>query len=96
MEGDWDKALLLALWGSVVIALIDNLLYPLFVGSRLRLHTLLVFIAILGGLLLFGTVGLILGPMVLAVALATLDIWRERTAHGQSADGSPQDPPPPH
>ena len=96
MEGDWDKALILALWGSVVIALIDNLLYPLFVGSRLRLHTLLVFIAILGGLLLFGTVGLILGPMVLAVALATLDIWRERTAHGQSADGSPQDPPPPH
>ena len=91
MEGDWDKALILALWGSVVIALIDNLLYPLFVGNRLRLHTLLVFIAILGGLLLFGTVGLILGPMVLAVALAILDIWRERTAHGKSADASPQD-----
>lgn len=94
MEGHWDKALILSIWGSVVIALIDNLLYPLFVGSRLRLHTLLVFIAILGGLLLFGTVGLILGPMVLAVALAILDIWRERTAHGKSADASPQDPQP--
>ena len=92
MEGDWDKAVILALWGSVVIALIDNLLYPLFVGSRLRLHTLVVFIAILGGLLLFGTVGLILGPMVLALTMAILDIWRERTAHGKSADASPQDP----
>ena len=92
MEGSWDKALVLALWGSVVIAIIDNLLYPLFVGNRLRLHTLLVFIAILGGLLLFGTVGLILGPMVLALTLAIIDIWRERTAHGKSADASsPQD-----
>ena len=92
MEGNWDKALILALWGSVVIALIDNLLYPLFVGNRLRLHTLLVFIAILGGLLLFGTVGLILGPMILALSLAIIDIWRERTAHGKSADASTQDP----
>jgi predicted PurR-regulated permease PerM len=86
MEGSWDKALILALWGSVVIALIDNLLYPLFVGNRLRLHTLLVFIAILGGLMLFGTAGLILGPIVLAVALAIIDIWRARTANGQAVD----------
>jgi predicted PurR-regulated permease PerM len=86
MEGSWDKAVILTLWGLVVVALIDNLLYPLFVGSRLRLHTLLVFIAILGGLILFGTAGLILGPIVLAVALALIDIWRDRTANGQAVD----------
>jgi len=94
LEGSWDKALILAAWGSVVIALIDNLLYPVFVGNQLRLHTLLVFIAILGGLMLFGTAGLILGPMALALALAVIDIWRERTAHGRAADAPPQDPPP--
>lgn len=94
MEGSWDKALILAGWGTVVIALIDNLLYPLFVGNQLRLHTLLVFIAILGGLMLFGTAGLILGPMALALALAVIDIWRERTAHGHAADAPPQEPPP--
>ncbi len=93
MEGSWEKALILGLWGSVVIALIDNLLYPVFVGNKLRLHTLLVFIAILGGLSLFGASGLILGPIVLAVTLAVIDIWRERTAAGQTADGPPAPPP---
>ena len=93
LEGSWEKALILGLWGTVVIALIDNLLYPVFVGNKLRLHTLLVFIAILGGLLLFGTSGLILGPIVLAVTLAVIDIWRERTAAGQAADGPPAPPP---
>jgi predicted PurR-regulated permease PerM len=95
MEGSWEKALILTVWGTVVIALIDNLLYPVFVGNKLRLHTLLVFIAILGGLLLFGASGLILGPIVLAVTLAVIDIWRERTAAGHTADGPPAPPPPP-
>lgn len=86
MEGSWEKALILTAWGSVVVALIDNLLYPIFVGSKLRLHTLLVFIAIVGGLLAFGASGLVLGPLVLAVAIAALEIWRERTAAGHAAD----------
>lgn len=86
MEGSWEKALILTVWGSVVVALIDNLLYPIFVGSKLRLHTLLVFIAIVGGLLAFGASGLVLGPLVLAVAIAAVEIWRERTAAGQAAD----------
>jgi predicted PurR-regulated permease PerM len=86
MEGSWEKALILTVWGSVVVALIDNLLYPIFVGSKLRLHTLLTFIAIVGGLFAFGASGLVLGPLVLAVALAALEIWHERTAAGQAAD----------
>jgi predicted PurR-regulated permease PerM len=86
MEGSWDKALILTAWGSIVVALIDNLLYPIFVGSKLRLHTLLTFIAIVGGLFAFGASGLVLGPVVLAVALAAMEIWHERTAAGQAAD----------
>jgi predicted PurR-regulated permease PerM len=86
MEGSWEKALILTIWGSVVVALIDNLLYPIFVGNKLRLHTLLIFIAIVGGLLLFGASGLVIGPVVLAVTLAVVDIWRDRTAAGRAAD----------
>lgn len=89
LEGSWEKALILTLWGSVVVALIDNLLYPVLVGNRLRLHTLLVFIAIVGGLLMFGASGLVLGPGVLAITIAAMDIWHERTAAGQSADAPP-------
>jgi hypothetical protein len=38
-QGDWDKALMLAAWGTLVVGLIDNLLYPLLVRGRLRMHT---------------------------------------------------------
>lgn len=88
LSGHWGKAAILAAWGSLVIGLIDNLLYPILVGKRLRLHTLPVFIAIVGGLALFGAAGLILGPLVLALTDAILEIWRRRTAHGQTAESA--------
>lgn len=84
--GDWTKALVLAAWGGIAIALIDNLLYPYLVGNRLRFHTLLVFFAIAGGLMLFGASGVILGPLLLAVADALLEIWRQRTTHGGTVE----------
>jgi len=56
------------------------------VGKRLRLHTLPVFIAIVGGIMLFGAAGLILGPVALAVTVALVDVWRRRTAGGRAAE----------
>ena len=82
LQGDWTKAAILVTWGALAIGLIDNLLYPFIVGKRMRFHTLVVFIAIVGGLALFGASGIVLGPVVLAVADALLDIWRRRTANG--------------
>lgn len=87
LEGSWGKSLILTAWGGVAIALVDNLLYPTLVGQRLRLHTLPVFIALIGGLALFGAVGLILGPVTLAVTVALVDVWRRRTASGHTAEG---------
>jgi predicted PurR-regulated permease PerM len=78
LEGSWTKALALAGWGTIVVGLIDNLLYPVLVGSKLRMHTLPVFVAVVGGVITFGASGVILGPVVLAVMMALLDIWRER------------------
>jgi predicted PurR-regulated permease PerM len=80
LQGSWGKALILTAWGAGVVSLIDNLLYPLLVGQRLRLHTLPVFIAIVGGILLFGSAGLILGPVTLAVTVALIDVWSRRTS----------------
>jgi predicted PurR-regulated permease PerM len=78
LDGSWGKAIILAVWGGVVVALIDNLLYPVLVGNRMRLHTLAVFIAIVGGLSLFGAYGLVLGPAALAAAVELRRIWRRR------------------
>ena len=79
LEGSLGKALILALWGGVVVGGIDNLIYPILVGNRLKLHTIPAFMAIVGGLIVFGASGLILGPVTLTVTVVLLEIWRSRT-----------------
>jgi len=78
MQGDVTKAIILVGWGAVAIGLIDNLLYPFLVGNRMRFHTLLVFFAIVGGLGVFGAAGIVLGPVLLAVADGLLQVWHHR------------------
>lgn len=78
LAGQWGSAILLTLWGTAVIGLIDNVLYPVLVGSRLMMHTVPAFIAVVGGVILFGAHGLVLGPLVITVSIVMLHIWRER------------------
>lgn len=78
LEGKWTSALILAAWGGGVVASIDNILYPSLVGNRLKLHTLLALVASFGGLIVFGASGLILGPAVITVTMALLDILKKR------------------
>lgn len=84
-HGQWGKAAILASWGTVVVGSIDNLLYPALVGREIRLHTLPVFLSVIGGLIVFGASGLVLGPVILAGTIAMLDILRRRTARSRSA-----------
>ena len=80
IQGSWIKALILTVWGAFVIGMIDNFLYPLIVGDRLRLHSLLVFFSALGGIAAFGASGIVLGPVILSVTIGLLQIWRRRIA----------------
>ena len=80
LEGSLGKALILALWGGVIVAGIDNVLYPILVGNRMKLHTIPAFMAIVGGLFVFGASGLILGPVTLTVTMLLLEVWRARSA----------------
>jgi predicted PurR-regulated permease PerM len=90
LEGSWGKALILAAWGGLIIGSIDNLLYPLLVGNRLKLHTVLAFVSIVGGLMLFGPAGLILGPLALTVTAELLETWRSRIAMETVARNEPE------
>lgn len=78
LNGEVLSAVLLTLWGTLVVGLVDNVLYPILVGQRLMLHTVPSFIAVVGGLLVFGTSGIILGPIIVAGAQTLLEIWRRR------------------
>jgi predicted PurR-regulated permease PerM len=82
LQGSPEKALILAAWGAVVIGLADNLLRPLIVKDRMHAPFILVFLSMIGGLGAFGASGIILGPVVLATAVALIDISRLRTAQG--------------
>lgn len=85
-NGDWGKALILTGWGTIAIGLIDNLVYPILVGNRLRQHTVVSFIAIVGGIAVFGTTGLVLGPVVVSLTEFLLETWRRRTEDGRAAE----------
>jgi predicted PurR-regulated permease PerM len=80
LDGSWGKAMILTVWGVGVVGTMDNLLCPFLVGKRLKLHTVLAFISMVGGLIVFGVSGLILGPVVLTITMVLLEIWRSRTA----------------
>lgn len=79
VEGHEAKAVILALWGALVVGEIDNVIRPILVGTRLRLHTVPVFIAIIGGLLLFGMPGFILGPLIATTTIALITTLRNRS-----------------
>lgn len=78
LEERWADAITLGLWGGVVISTADNVVRPLLVGETLRLHTAPAFIAMLGGLNLFGAPGLILGPIAFTMTVLMLEFWRRR------------------
>ncbi|CAN5145736.1 AI-2E family transporter [soil metagenome] len=84
-QGDWVRGVVLIVWGIFALMMLSAMLYPVLVGNRLRLHTLLVFVAIIGGVIAFGAVGIILGPLVIAVTVSLIEIWKERMNNGKEA-----------
>jgi len=78
--GHWVKALLLIVWGGLVISTIDNLLRPKLVGTQTRLHELFIFFSVLGGISVFGLLGIVLGPVVLAITLGLLQTFSRSSA----------------
>jgi predicted PurR-regulated permease PerM len=79
LNGSWGKALILAIWGAAVVSTVDNLLRPMLIGNRLKLHTVLAFMSMLGGIILFGSAGLILGPVVLTITTVLIKLWQKRS-----------------
>jgi predicted PurR-regulated permease PerM len=71
------RAIGLALWGALVVSTADNWIKPLFIGGRAKLPTFPLLISILGGLKVYGFLGVFLGPVVLAILFAFVEIYRE-------------------
>jgi len=82
LQGTYIQAIALLIWGVGIVASVDNLLRPVLIGNRLKLSVLFLFFSILGGLSLFGMLGLILGPVLFALLAALLDLYLRDYARG--------------
>ncbi len=71
------KGLAMLAWGAGVVTTVDNVLRPLLIGQGSKLPTLFLFFSILGGLAAYGMIGLFLGPILLAILLTAIQIYRE-------------------
>lgn len=80
-------ALFLALWGVLVVGLVDNLVKPLLIRRGLEIHGAVVFFALIGGIAAFGAIGLLVGPLVVALFLAVVRIY-----HRDYTPGDPRVP----
>jgi len=75
LKGDYTSGVVLCIAG-IVIAVLDYVVRTVVIGSASKLHTLLTFFAVLGGIQFFGLVGIVAGPLVVAVSFALLDSYR--------------------
>ncbi|BDM64908.1 AI-2E family transporter [Shewanella sp. NFH-SH190041] len=75
LTGDWNWAIFLVAWGVLVVGSIDNFLRPLLMQGDSGMNTLMLFFSLLGGLQLFGLIGLIYGPIIFAVTLVLFRLY---------------------
>jgi predicted PurR-regulated permease PerM len=83
--GHWGKALILAMICVAVVGAADNILRPILLRGRTQLSGLLVFISVFGGVRVFGLLGIVLGPIVVATVAGILDVYAHSA--NQPADG---------
>ena len=69
-------AIFLAVWGLVVVGLIDNVVKPFLIKGELEMGGAVVFFALIGGIAAFGMVGLVIGPLAVAIFLTLLRMYR--------------------
>lgn len=85
MQGEIGLALFMVAWGTLVVASVDNFLKPLLIARGTPLPLSLVFLGVFGGVIAFGFLGLILGPVLLAVGVAMVKTWLSQKARKRIA-----------
>lgn len=83
--GHWGRAVILALVCAGVVGAADNILRPILLRGHTQLNGLLVFISVFGGVHVFGLLGIVLGPIVVATVVSLLEV--QGRAAGETADG---------
>jgi predicted PurR-regulated permease PerM len=75
LAGSTGQAVITVIFYVILSFSVEYLLKPKFVGSHVKMHTLLVFLAIIGGMAMFGVLGIIYGPLIVTAFLTLTDIY---------------------
>jgi predicted PurR-regulated permease PerM len=86
------KGTILILWCALVVGTVDNIIRPLVIGSKVKLHPLLLLFALLGGLQAFGFIGIFIGPLVISLIAALTTMLREELQHSNDATADTASP----
>jgi predicted PurR-regulated permease PerM len=86
-------AIFLALWGIIAVGLSDNIVKPILAKRGMDMHGAIIFFSLLGGLAYFGTIGLLLGPLIVAFFLAVVRIYERDFGRPSPRPGDPSTPP---
>jgi predicted PurR-regulated permease PerM len=76
LTGHPYMAIFLAIWGVAVVGLVDNIAKPFLIKGDVEMHGAVVFFALIGGIAAFGMVGLLIGPLAVAMLLAILRMYK--------------------
>ena len=93
LTGATGQAIAIALWGLLIVSTADNFIKPLFIGGRANLPTFLLLFALLGGLKVYGFLGVFLGPVILAILFSFVEIYRLEYQEPPVTIVPPQAPP---
>ncbi|MGD0275250.1 MAG: AI-2E family transporter [Syntrophales bacterium] len=77
LTGHIRTGIIILLFGALVISTVDTVLRPILIGKDIQMHTLLIFLSSLGGIVLFGFSGFVIGPIIASLMMAILDMYDE-------------------
>lgn len=92
VKGEVLKGIFLLAWGALLIGTVDNFIRPLFISGRGKIHILVTALGGLGGLAAFGLVGIVAGPILLALFLDFFAIYAIRVFHRPDSEAAPSEP----
>lgn len=81
--GHWMRGLFLLAWGVIIVGMADNVIRPLVIMGRVKLHPLILLFALVGGVQQFGFIGLFIGPVVMSLILALVDMLHEQVSEAR-------------
>jgi predicted PurR-regulated permease PerM len=86
-QARWGATAFMIAWGLLVVTAADHIIRPLFISGRARISTLPVFLGLAGGIDAFGPIGIVLGPVIVALVLALLRFAEESRSAASPAPG---------